>query len=513
MANAKLKIVEAGKEPRELEIFGDITTFGRTADNSVSFSSDGNVSRYHAQIERRGEEFFVSDFGSSNGTTVNGEPVSQQPKRLQPGDKIVFGGGESHVIFNLEDEELEQDSSNYSTSESPSTENPHSALRTPQSNGFPAMLTAAAVLGGLAVVAVVVVGVVLLTDIAGAGSCTAEVAILSPESGATISEATEIKVNVKNGKCIERVAYLLDGEEIASAETTPYSVTLEPDKFEQFKDDDLPHVLTVAVYDTKGEKKLQKDELNLSFIEEQKKGGKGGEPPPGASPTPGISPGAPPTTLSIAETKTLVERLLKQYPGGFAYKFDPQFLREVQRRTAEYKSEGFSTRAAQYRDQINQAFVAEQGLDVPFGYMLAMSRSRFENKKNGADEGLWQMSNEFAAGNGYNGQCGAETLSDAKQNCAARAAAIYTKALMNLFQNDLVYAVSCYGLAPADAGQFQVTLPPDRSDFWNVIKSPKQREAVARFFAAGIVAENPEKFGLRRDKPLSNLYKNLVILK
>jgi hypothetical protein len=65
-------------------------------------------------------------------------------------------------------------------------------------------------------------------------------------------------------------------------------------------------------------------------------------------------------------------------------------------------------------------------------------------------------------------------------------------------------------MSPQEAGQFQLTLPPDRSDFWNAIKSPKQRENLVNFFAAGIVAENPNKFGMKRDKPLSNLYKNLI---
>ncbi len=203
------------------------------------------------------------------------------------------------------------------------------------------------------------------------------------------------------------------------------------------------------------------------------------------------------------------EQFLKQFPGS--YKPNTNFLIEVQKKTAEYRAEGFSNRALPFRDVINQAFVAEQGLDAPLGYLLAMTRSKFDNKKNGGNEGLWQMTNDFVASNGYNGQCGAETLSDAKQSCAAHAAAIYTKALVvNLFQGDVLYAVSCFGMSPSEAGQFQLSLPPDRSDFWNVIKSPKQRDVLARFFAAGIVAENPAKFGLKQDKPLSSLYKNLI---
>jgi hypothetical protein len=133
---------------------------------------------------------------------------------------------------------------------------------------------------------------------------------------------------------------------------------------------------------------------------------------------------------------------------------------------------------------------------------------------NPGEEGLWRMTNEFVTSSGYNGQCGTETLSDPKQTCAARAAAIYTKALVvNLFEGDVLYGVSTFGMSPQEAGNFKISLPPDRSDFWNVIKSPKQRDNLVRFFAAGIVAENPQKFGLKRDQPLSNLYRNLIILK
>ena len=36
--------------------------------------------------------------------------------------------------------------------------------------------------------------------------------------------------------------------------------------------------------------------------------------------------------------------------------------------------------------------------------------------------------------------------------------------------------------------------------------SAEQRERLTRFFAAGIVGENPQQFGLTTDSPLSNLY-------
>jgi pSer/pThr/pTyr-binding forkhead associated (FHA) protein len=62
---------------------------GRGKDCQVCVLAD-SVSRRHAQIERRGAGFVISDLGSVNGTTVNGEPV-KEPRALEAGDAIVIG--------------------------------------------------------------------------------------------------------------------------------------------------------------------------------------------------------------------------------------------------------------------------------------------------------------------------------------------------------------------------------------------------------------------------------------
>ena len=118
------------------------------------------------------------------------------------------------------------------------------------------------------------------------------------------------------------------------------------------------------------------------------------------------------------------------------------------------------------------------------------------------------MSNAFIAENKYNGQCGTETLSDPLQTCAARATALYMKALIyGVFDGDAVYSAAAFGKSPQDAATWKATLPANRSDLWNVIKTPTEREQVLRFFAAAIVSENPQAFGLAKDRPLSELYR------
>jgi hypothetical protein len=66
-------------------------TVGRRTDNDVALGWDLEVSRVHAQLERIGGEWAVSDDGlSRNGTYVNGDKVVGH-RRLRDGDRLVFG--------------------------------------------------------------------------------------------------------------------------------------------------------------------------------------------------------------------------------------------------------------------------------------------------------------------------------------------------------------------------------------------------------------------------------------
>jgi adenylate cyclase len=73
-------------------------SIGRSASNQVALSSD-KVSRRHALIHvQREKEFWLVDFGSRNGTYLNGQRIIQ-PSRLQPKDRIKIGGFE--FVFHL----------------------------------------------------------------------------------------------------------------------------------------------------------------------------------------------------------------------------------------------------------------------------------------------------------------------------------------------------------------------------------------------------------------------------
>lgn len=511
MADAKLKFND-----QQIVLAHGVTTVGRTPDNTVSFASDSNVSRYHAEIEWRDGDFYLIDLGGGNGTTLNGAPVKGE-KRLSDGDKILFGGSSRAEFSNGEKKpedasavtERREDSTVSAASEDSEKKQEAEVVADEQATakaGMPGMLKLAGATVGLA--AVCVVGAAVYSY-SGSSVCAAKAVIVKPDNGETITEETIVEVETENAECAARAIFLINGEEFASTTEQPFTAKIDPKQFPDLANGSL-QPLQIVLEDEEGNKIVQPAEVALALetIEIAT-----------PTPTPEIVPSVTPTPatkgtkISGGDTQELAKTLLKEFSGAAAnYKFDSQFIAEVQKKTGEYAAaEGFFNRAAAYKDTISVSFVQEKNLDAPLGFILAMSRSQFKPEKNGADEGLWQMTNDFAAQHGYNGLCGAETLSDPAQKCAANAASLYLKSLvLEIFEGDVIYSVAAFGKSPQEANIWKATLPADRADFWNVIKDQKQREQVARFFAAGIVAENPQRFGLKKDRPISELYKTLV---
>ncbi len=75
---------------REIEIIGERTTFGRGSEAEHRFPDDG-LSRLHSTIYREGERVWIVDENSSNGTFVNGAKVPPAGTPLRDGDSIKIG--------------------------------------------------------------------------------------------------------------------------------------------------------------------------------------------------------------------------------------------------------------------------------------------------------------------------------------------------------------------------------------------------------------------------------------
>ena len=81
--------IESGPDAGHTHRVGDhALRMGRSPDNDVIFR-DPATSGHHARLERRAEQFWVVDLGSTNGTFVNGESI--QEKQLNPGDRLTIG--------------------------------------------------------------------------------------------------------------------------------------------------------------------------------------------------------------------------------------------------------------------------------------------------------------------------------------------------------------------------------------------------------------------------------------
>ncbi|MFZ8996865.1 MAG: FhaA domain-containing protein [Ilumatobacteraceae bacterium] len=72
-----------------IALTSDTNVIGRLTECAITIH-DGNVSRRHAQIQRAGNVFTISDLGSTNGTFLNSERLTAE-HRLTDGDIIAVG--------------------------------------------------------------------------------------------------------------------------------------------------------------------------------------------------------------------------------------------------------------------------------------------------------------------------------------------------------------------------------------------------------------------------------------
>jgi Protein of unknown function (DUF3662)/FHA domain len=79
---------------REIGVEGQTTVIGRSSECDVVVG-DPNVSRRHAEIRRLGRGYSLVDLGSTNGTEVNGQRVTETS--LMNGD--VIGVGTTQITF------------------------------------------------------------------------------------------------------------------------------------------------------------------------------------------------------------------------------------------------------------------------------------------------------------------------------------------------------------------------------------------------------------------------------
>lgn len=464
MSKPQLIISQPGQRTRRVEIEKNLVSIGRKTDNTIALEGDTSVSKYHAVIELRDDGFWLSDLDSRNGTTVNEQPVRTEYK-LTNGDLICVGG-QSTVEFLLPATGADVPPPDAAAPSKPAAESsPPPQPQTPpappapeQKSGGSSLMLVAGIVGGLVVVGALV-ALLFATGVLGGSS--------NKNSADDDARASSSSARRRDSDSSADDAGVSGGdtgfvEDAASGKASAPPATLD---------------------------------------------NSGASVPPLPATVEGV--GAPVGDPSSVEP--LARTLAVQIAQKSLYSFDPAFINLIQNYTNEYRTAaGYSERARKYRDAIDREFVNVQGIQPPLiGYVLAMSRSKFIEREAG---GVWALPASVRS----NTPDGANDTAADPTAASTRLAASYIKDLLDLFGRDqFMYAVACYGMTLDDAGRVKTELErrdptgQTRYDFWKMkqagVVRGEQVERVARFFAAGIVAENPQRFGLK-DRPLSSLY-------
>src|SRR5262245_22343713 len=85
---ARLVLLSEGLTGRTFELKVEKTTVGRVEDNAFQIP-ESSVSSHHAEILLRGNDVVIKDLGSTNGTFINGEKITEAV--LKPGQTLRFG--------------------------------------------------------------------------------------------------------------------------------------------------------------------------------------------------------------------------------------------------------------------------------------------------------------------------------------------------------------------------------------------------------------------------------------
>lgn len=101
MTELWLKFTDENGAEKRVAVKGEKFTVGRHSAADLCIP-DGRLSREHIRIERFGDVFVVSDRGSSNGTTINGENLTE-PVGLKNEDSLDLGG--VTIIVELESDQ------------------------------------------------------------------------------------------------------------------------------------------------------------------------------------------------------------------------------------------------------------------------------------------------------------------------------------------------------------------------------------------------------------------------
>jgi pSer/pThr/pTyr-binding forkhead associated (FHA) protein len=85
---ARLVLLSEGLTGKTFDLKPELTTVGRLPDNALQIP-EASVSSHHCEIQLRGNDLFVRDLDSTNGTYINGEKIKEGT--VKPGQILRLG--------------------------------------------------------------------------------------------------------------------------------------------------------------------------------------------------------------------------------------------------------------------------------------------------------------------------------------------------------------------------------------------------------------------------------------
>ena len=448
---------------KEIPIDGEKTSFGRGSEADRRFADDG-LSRLHATVYRDGDRVWIVDENSSNGTFVNGVKTAPAGTPLRDGDAIKIGHQTTLKVHAVE-------------TASAKPVQTAAAVRTPGPSGTSP--TAMIAIGIIAVTILIVSVSAVLIGFKVLGSSKTTVESDDPKSDPIeISSKKSIRDEPSPSSSSKpgdsRVNENTAATELPIAAETPApAATPSAKKYSEMSDSERRQYL--------GDKAMRIAQII-------------GNRSSDAIPSAAIDKikGFADAYASRARVKPL---------GGCRFGDNLQSTFERASKNAPFIVKAFN----------------EKGIDPRIGLYLAMIESEHCVclQSPTGPLGMFQFTRATAALHGLKVVAGASP-SNPDERCepepAARAAASYMKALTGRYGTgpaSVPLAIGSYNSGEGGLSQnLQKALDSDQGlprDFWTLIsngeKLSKQFQAenfkyVPKFFAAAIIGENPQDFGL-----------------
>lgn len=304
-------------------IRGNMLTIGRDADNDISLD-DEQVSRYHARLLLQEDQIILEDLGSTNGTLVNGKPVTGQHV-LQPADIISIGSS----VFGVKGFSAPSTvGMTQLSSEAPPFPAPAAAPAPPSatpapassqsSSAEPSRMTLVAIGGALALVVTIIIIAAFTAYYfvaggnRGSASSVPNVVITAPTNGTQVqvNRPVTIQATASDASGIQRMELWVSGQRTSEAASPAQGQSTLTASFQWTPEAPGSYTLEIRAYNQQG---TVNSPTMVTVIAV-------GTAENTATPTPTVTPGTP--TATVSTEPHLVTKTDLNVRGGPGTEYD-----------------------------------------------------------------------------------------------------------------------------------------------------------------------------------------------